>query len=445
MKRKIVAYVLTAALSVGLLAGCGSSGKGDKADNSSAGKGEKTKVVFQTWNPGESEWAHLAEEFKKDNPDIDLEYRFVPDSDHYEKLKVDLAAGDAADVYGMQLGANYSAFRDFEADLTPYVQAQYGDKWADQYNSYALSMLKTDKGGYYALPLGLTYAGFAWSNDKILKKHNLNVSENEKLEDLKKLCKTLREKGEYPLAIGAKDSWVNIDTWMNIANDINSEKLYSALDGKTSFEDPDLVRAFQIWQECFSDGVFQDGATGVGMYTDTTNPFETEGTISMCLNGSWECGVFLKTDEQTHKEWNGEGAHHTAFLIDWNNDGKAAPVQQTVDVALCMNKNTKSPDAAYRVIDWMLHRGQDILVNQLLQYCPSRTDLKLDVQGLSENGKECLNFIMKQASDHIGGYREMSNVDLKQALADELTNLALGDTTPQKAAAKIQQTSESTR
>ncbi|MGI6056091.1 MAG: ABC transporter substrate-binding protein [Bilifractor sp.] len=459
MKRQTVSGIVAIVVMTGIISGCGSSatasssaGSGSSAvtstsvknteDGKNSSSAEKTKVVFQTWNPGEQQWSVLESEFEKDNPNIDLEYRFVPDSDHYEKLKVDLSAGDAADVYGMQIGANYEAFRDFEADLTPYVEKQYGKNWADEYNENALSMLKADDGEYYALPLGVTYAGFAWSNDKLLDKYGLSVKENESLDDLKKVCATLRENGEYPLAIGAKDAWINIDTWMNIANDINPEKLYSAIEGKTSFEDADLVQSLKIWQDCFTNGVFQDGATGVGMYTDTTDPFEKEGTIPMYLNGSWACGAFLNTDEQSKEVYNGDGAHHTCFLIDWNNDGKAAPVQATVDVSLCLNKNSKNPDAAYQVIDWMLHKGQDILVNQLLQYCPSRTDLDLKVQGLSENGNECLNFIMDQANNNVAGYREMAYPDLKQTISDQLTSLAIGDVTPEEAAKTIQEASE---
>ena len=449
MQMKLKRFFLMATSVALITVGCGKTGGGvssnvSQSDTSSvaSAKDSKTTVVFQTWNPGEQQWVMLKKEFEKDNPDINLEYRFVPDADHYEKLKVDLAAGDAADVFGMQLGANYEQFRDFEADLSPYVTKQYGEEWQKEYNDYALKMLKAKDGNFYALPLGLTYAGFIWSNDKLLDKYGLQVKQNERLDDLKNVCKVLRDNKEYPVAIGAKDAWINIDMWMNIANDIDSSKLYDAIEGKTSFEDKDLVQSFKIWQDCFKNGIFQDGATGVGMYNDITDPFEKEGSIPMYTNGSWACGAFLSGDKQTHETYNGEGAHLTVFLMDWNNDGKNAPVQETVDVALCMNKNTKNPEASYRVIDWLLHKGQDVLVNQLLQYCPSRTNMKLDVQGLSDNGKQCLEYIIEQAEGNIAGYREMQYPELKQTIADQLTSLALEDVTPEEAAQIIQEASK---
>lgn len=67
--------------------------------------GEKTVVKFQTWNPGDEEYTHaMLEKFEEEHPDIQIDYTFMPYTDHVEKLKVDLSAGDAADVYGVQTG-----------------------------------------------------------------------------------------------------------------------------------------------------------------------------------------------------------------------------------------------------------------------------------------------------------------------------------------------------
>lgn len=351
--------------------------------------GEKTVVKFQTWNPGDEEYTHaMLEKFEEEHPDIQIDYTFMPYTDHVEKLKVDLSAGDAADVYGVQTGAMYKEFRDFEEDLTPYLVKEYGDDWASNYNEYAMSLLKGDDGEYYAVPLGLSYAGYVWANMKYFDKYGLELPTN--YDELKEVCKTFRDNGEYPLVIGAKDSWINIDTWMNIAADINTEKLYSAIEGETPFTDEDLVQSFQIWQNCFTDGVFQDGALGVGMYTDSTDMYQKEGSVPMILNGSWSLGAYMDSDEQSQEVYNGEGANHKIFLMDWNNDGKIAPVEEAVDVSLAINNQSKVKDAAWTFVDWMIHEGADTLVNGQLQYMPARNDMELNVEGLNENGTENL-------------------------------------------------------
>ena len=403
--------------------------------------GEKTVVKFQTWNPGTEEYVgEMIDKFEEEHPDIEVQHIYMPYTDHVEKLKVDLSAGDAADVFGVQTGAMYKEFRDFEEDLTPYLVKEYGDDWASNYNEYAMSLLKGDDGEYYAVPLGLSYAGYVWANMKYFDKYDLELPTN--YDELKAVCQTFRDNGEYPLVIGAKDSWINIDTWMNIAADINTEKLYSAIEGETPFTDEDLVQSFQIWQNCFTDGVFQDGALGVGMYTDSTDMYQKEGSVPMILNGSWSLGAYMDSDEQSQEVYNGEGANHKIFLMDWNNDGKIAPVEEAVDVSLAINNQSKVKDAAWTFVDWMLHEGADFLINGHLQYMPARNDMELNVEGLNENGAENLEYCVEQGKNNVGGYREMAYAELKETIINELTELALGDVTPEEAAETIEAASQ---
>ena len=395
--------------------------------------GEKTVVKFQTWNPGTEEYVgEMIDKFEEEHPDIEVQHIYMPYTDHVEKLKVDLSAGDAADVFGVQTGAMYKEFRDFEEDLTPYLVKEYGDDWASNYNEYAMSLLKGDDGEYYAVPLGLSYAGYVWANMKYFDKYDLELPTN--YDELKAVCQTFRDNGEYPLVIGAKDSWINIDTWMNIAADINTEKLYSAIEGETPFTDEDLVQSFQIWQNCFTDGVFQDGALGVGMYTDSTDMYQKEGSVPMILNGSWSLGAYMDSDEQSQEVYNGEGANHKIFLMDWNNDGKIAPVEEAVDVSLAINNQSKVKDAAWTFADF--------LINGHLQYMPARNDMELNVEGLNENGAENLEYCVEQGKDNVGGYREMAYAELKETIINELTELALGDVTPEEAAETIEAASQ---
>lgn len=403
--------------------------------------GEKTVVKFQTWNPGDEEYTHaMLEKFEEEHPDIQIDFTFMPYTDHVEKLKVDLSAGDAADVYGVQTGAMYKEFRDFEEDLTPYMAEKYGDDWTSNFNEYAMSLLQGDDGEYYAVPLGLSYAGYVWANMSYFDKYNLELPTN--YDELKEVCQTFRDNGEYPLVIGAKDSWINIDTWMNIAADINKDKLYSAIEGETPFTDEDLVQSFQIWQNCFTDSVFQDGALGVGMYTDSTDMYQKEGSIPMILNGSWALGAYMDSDEQSQEVYNSEGANHKIFLMDWNNDGKIAPVEEAVDVSLAINNQSKVKDAAWTFVDWMIHEGADTLVNGQLQYMPARNDMELNVEGLNENGTENLEYCVEQGKNNVGGYREMAYAELKETISNELTELALGDVTPEEAAETIEAASQ---
>lgn len=396
-------------------------------------------VTLQTWNPGQEPMDNvIIEDFEIKNPGLKLSYSYIPYSDHIQKLKIDLSSGQGPDIFGMQTGAVLKEFRDFEMPLTSYAVATWGDDWKDKFLPFTMDLLDEDE--YYGLPLGMTYAGFVWADKAMLNSYGLEVPSS--LDELKTITGKLREKGELPLVIGAKDDWINIDTWMSIANDINPEKLYSAIEGETQFTDPDLIQSFEIWQSLFIDGVFQDGALGVNVYEDTTHLFEKEGSIPMIMNGSWTVGSYLNRDPQTEEVFNGEGKSHQVFLVDWNNDGKVAPVTATIDVVLCMNKDTKNPDEAWKLMDYMLHDGQDILINQFLYYLPSRTDMELDVEGMSEDGMKNLNYIVEQSKSNVAGYRENPYPELKQSICDNLKALALEEITPEQAGEAIESASK---
>lgn len=433
MKRKVVSILLTGAMLVSMPAA--------QVFAEEAEGGEQTVVKFQTWNPGEGEVTdQLIAMFEEEHPDIKIDYTYMPYTDHVEKLKVDISAGDAADVFGVQTGAMYNEFRDFEEDLTPYMAEAYGEGWESNFNEYAMSLLKASDDKYYAMPLGLSYAGYVWADMKYFDKYGLELPTN--YEELKAVCQTFRDNGEYPLVIGAKDSWINIDTWMNIAGDINAEKLYSALEGETPFTDEDLVQSFAIWQNCFKDGIFQDGALGVGMYTDSTDMFQKEGSIPMILNGSWALGAYLDVDDQSQAVYNSEDSDHEMFLLDWNGDGQIAHTQEAIDVALAVNNQSEVKDAAWTFVDWMLDKGADFLINGHLQYVPARNDMELNVEGLNEDGMANLEYAVEQGKNNVGGYREMAYAELKEVIINELAELALDSITPEEAAEIIEEASQ---
>lgn len=402
---------------------------------------EKTHIVYQTWNPDVSVFEAVKKDFEEKNPDIVVDYVFVPYTDHIQKLKIDLASGQGPDVFGLQTGATLKEFQDFEEDLTDLAVETWGENWTDNYLPFTTELMK-DGDSYYALPLGTGYAGMLWADKSYFEKYGLEIPTN--YDELKEVAQALRDNGEqYPLAIGAKDDWINIDTWMNIANDINTEKLYSAIEGETAFTDADLVQAFDIWQSLFEEGIVQDGALGVNMYNDTTDLFDKEGSVPMIANGAWTINQYLKPDDAVQEIYNGGEHPHTTFLMDWNNDGKAAGVQYNVEIAVCLNKDSKNKEAAERFITYLVDEGHDLLVNDYLMYFPSKTNFEFSGE-LSEEGVENFETLVDWGTNNVAGYRENPYPELKEAIASNLKALALGDVTPEEAAEAVEEVSKTT-
>ncbi len=433
MKRSII-FLFFVVICPIILAGC------------TVGAQKKTTVTFQTWNPADtgpdSPIYKIIESFEKENPDIDIEYVYVGSGDYEDHLRVELMRGDGPDVFGVSSGVSFDTSRAFEENLTPYCEKNWGADWQNRFFDTCIAAVSDEKGNIYGLPLGQTYAGYLWADVNMLNEYGCKVPKT--YSEMRETCLKLRENGQYPLAIGAKDAWLSRDMWMSIAADCDADALYDAIEGKATFESEPIIESLKIWQDSFSNGVFQDGAIKMPLYDTVNNMFQREGSIPMFVNGSWAMNMYTASDRETYDNFNGEGADHDIFLIDWNDDGNVAPVTASVDVILCMNPESKVKDAAFKWMEYLVGEGQELLVNQYLEYMPSRTDMELNVRGLNDDGRKNLEYIVENGRTNVAGPRIIQYEDLNLAIRDALEDLAKGLITPEEAAAGIQEVSHST-
>ncbi|WP_026659312.1 ABC transporter substrate-binding protein [Butyrivibrio sp. AC2005] len=433
--KKGALFLLSMIICFSALTGCGS--------NEYEGK---TTIIFQTWNPADSgpdsPIYKIIDSFEKENPDIHVEYKFVTSGAYQEHMRVELIGENGPDVYGISSGSAFDAFRLFEENLTPFCENTWGGDFQDKFLDSCLARVSDDNGNVYGLPLGQTYAGYMWADVNMLKSYGLDVPTSYK--EMQETCRILQENGQYPLAIGAKDSWMNLDLWMSIAADCDRDALYDAIEGKASFESEPIIESFRIWQESFSNGVFQDNAIKMPIYDTVNDMFQREGRIPMFVNGSWAMNMYTVSDEKTRAVFDAQGADHEAFLIDWNDDGKVSPVTANVDVILCLNPESRHKEAAFRFMAYLVNEGQELLVNQYLEYMPSRADMELNVKNLSKDGIKNLDYIIENGKANVAGTRGIKYEDLSLAVCDALKDLELSRITPEEAASRIEKISQKT-
>lgn len=182
-------------------------------------------VTFQTWNPGEgSKIKDIIADFEAENPDIHVEYICMPYSDHLADLQVKLFSGEGPDVYGMNAGAPYATFRDFEVELSELAAAADGENWKDVYLPFCLNLLESD-GQYYGLPLGLTYAGFLWADMNYFTKYNLELPTS--YDELKAVAAAFRQNGELPRSSAPRTAG-SIPTPLSTSRAIPVRKCFTA-------------------------------------------------------------------------------------------------------------------------------------------------------------------------------------------------------------------------
>ena len=405
---------------------------GCKRSGGTGAQGAKeVTLTFRTWNPDDNVWPAPMVIWEAMNTGIKIEHQQVAYSDHYPSLKVNLASGEGPDMLGLQTGAPIEEFREFCMDVAPKSIETWGANWEKKWFDPLMALTKGNLNSYYGLPLGSWYAGHIWANMAFFDKYNLKVPSN--YNELLAVTRAFRSHGELPLIIGAKDDWINLDMFINIATDINGQKFYDAVEGKSSFTDPVIIQALTIWKSLFDSGIFQDGALGVNVYSDTTSIFEEDKLAPMICNGGWVVNGI---------DTFGVGMSLDVFTMDWNNDGKPASVAPTVDVVMSINKDTKHPEETWQFYSWFVTEGIKAIIDYNVMYLPALVDHVLDSSKFSPEMQKNLTKVLDIGATRAAFYREISYPRLKQTLADQLKAVALGESTPQRAAEIIEAASK---
>ncbi|MDR1904673.1 MAG: extracellular solute-binding protein [Treponema sp.] len=400
-----------------------SCNRGGNRENQITEKDKEVNLIFRTWSPSPGdEWEQTMAAWNAKKTGINVELQQFQYSDHVQALKVNIASGEGPDLYGLQTGAIMKEFQDFTLDVAPKAVETWGSDWEKKFLPSLMEMVKGSLDSYYGLPLGSNYAGLIWANMSYFDKYNVKIPVN--YNDLLAAAKTFRANGELPLLIGAKDDWINLDMFINIAADINASKLYDAIEGNVPFTDPEIVQAMTIWKNLFDNGIFQDGALGVNVYNDMSTLFETEKKAPLICNGAW---VVNGIDNF------GTGETYDVFTIDWNNDGKPAPVAPNVEVVLSINKEGKHLNETWLFYSWFVTEGIRYIIDYNIQYLPAQVDHTINASKFSPEMQKDLGKILAIGQSRAVGYREIAYPRLKQTIADQLKAVVLGESTPQAA------------
>lgn len=226
MKRKIISVLLTACLSISLLAGCG--GNASKTDDSQV-KEESSDTATQTTDTAQNEdpevtitvltryagsdvqaqWLQtMMEKFSELHPNVTFQDDSVADEAAYNnKLKTAIATGNLPNMW-MQYGAaslvEY-AKNGLAMDLSSLLEdTEFTSGLADPtLSSYDLSGYGVD--GIYALPFAMQPEVIFYNKDLFAQAGINEVPET--MEDLFVAFDKLNAAGITPMGMGAKDTW----------------------------------------------------------------------------------------------------------------------------------------------------------------------------------------------------------------------------------------------
>lgn len=289
MKKRILSVLLVVAMTVSLLAGCG-SGKGSEESNNG---GDSSKVVEISWlhhfqEDGIKKWIDdCLAEFEKKEPDIKVTVEAVTQDVFMQTLKTKIASDDAPMIFDLS-----------ETDLVEYADAGHLVDLSDLegLSNLEQSMIPGGQidGVQYSVPLDMNGYGVFYNKD-VFDQYDLEVPTTRT--EMIEVCKTLKENGVQPIAAGFAEQWclqAYFDTiacpqygdnewWknkMNLSSDFASDEVFK-----------DLVATLCELKEYWGDDPF-------GEDWDTAQGKVANGEAAMTINGAWAIdGILAKNPD----------------------------------------------------------------------------------------------------------------------------------------------------
>jgi ABC-type glycerol-3-phosphate transport system substrate-binding protein len=323
-----------------------------------------------------------------------------------------------------------------------------GEDWQSKVAPAGVSGLTSD-GKLVAASVGAVYSGTLWINQGLFDKYGLKPPTN--LDEWDQVCQEFKSHGQGCFVQGAAGAGFNQDTLQAIANSVEPGLWTRASKGEAKWNEPGIVKALDIWGQLFRRGIMQEGAVGYQQYPDANNDFLT-GKYAMVMMGTWYTQYTTeKAMTAALKAAGVSGAKPFPIVPipfpDVAQAGHGSEMFGDADYGLAISTKAKDKAAAETFVTWMTttNAGQQIVANQLNDVPalkgvePNFEEIKFVDQGLQEAPVKDL--IAKVGTVTQPRFALLSQ-DVQDAIYQAGTSVATGKSTPEEAAATLQQAAE---
>ena len=257
-------------------------------------------VRWGSWAVGSEFFQALADQFMEKHPNIKIQQEAAPWSQYWDRMQVQMAAGEASDVLWMS-GAMFLNFvqKDFFMDMTPLVEAQGLN--LDDY--FLQADVFTYEGKVYAWPWFHTVSS-CWYNKELFDEAGVDYPPtdwdkawtwNEFLEVAQKLTKKRSDgRQQYGVLVhqAFEQCW-GAFVWSNGGDVLNKDLTKSTMNTPEAIEAiqylVDLIQKYEVAPESGDPSVFIEGAP---------SPFEA-GLVAMHVHSSAQSGAYKKIEDFT--------------------------------------------------------------------------------------------------------------------------------------------------
>ena len=295
MKKKVLSLVLGAAMTIGLLAGCGKStdtaatadGTTEKEAASTADSGtsgEKITLRMSYWNSEDTVQA-LLDYLAKEVPHVEIEYQFIDNSNYDTIIDTQLSAGEGPDIICESPGSTLRHARlGYLAEVNE-LAALYSDAGTSVYSL---------EGNTYALP-GISWFEGIYYNKQLFEENNIELPKT--FDEYIEVCKKFQGLGITPLAAGLK-SW---EPMLKNSMAFVSAEYLSTDAGKGFGEkyrngevtmDGTWNQYLEKWSTVITEGIYTTDMTGID-HAQALEQFAT-GNAAMFCSGPWDYEAIME-------------------------------------------------------------------------------------------------------------------------------------------------------
>lgn len=293
-RMRIMACVLCASMSLGMLAGCGS-----KEDSGDGGSGEKvtlTLAASQNWITDVDR--ELAEAFEEETG-IAIDFQLSPDDQYQTIVKSKLNTGEGPDIFMSYSGTK---LRDFNPEKNMVDLSD--EEWVSKLEDWAI-----DGSSYNGKLYAQNTAGTDATNAILYKPalfEKLGIEVPTTYDEFTAVCDTLQENGITPIYEFVKDLW-HTHYWMEGASALALQRdpeLYEKLNtNEIGFADvPEYVMAMEQLKEMEAAGYF--GENHMSNIYDNSYAALNDEEYGMIINsGAYPNEMDQNLDNADPEEW----------------------------------------------------------------------------------------------------------------------------------------------
>lgn len=299
MKKRTLAVVLAASMTVGLLAGCGgnsgisdSGSGGGESSAGSEGSGSKDDIVitvstrYSNDNPDENYYREKVEEFSAMDNGITVEMDNIStEADYLDKLRTSFANGDTPNVFLEYGGSRCLDYLEADAllDLKPYLEENDSEWYNNFYESMWGQCIYEGYDGIYAVPFK-SYIVPLFYNKELFEE--VGIDPPETLDEMMDACAKFKEKGILPFQAGEKDNY-RFGHFNNclIIKSLGVDAVDDLASRDLTYDSDEMKATYQYMVDMMENGYFGENVL------DTDAPTEVSafkgGNVAMKWDGSW--------------------------------------------------------------------------------------------------------------------------------------------------------------